>query len=275
MTHTCFPVLRYGALVKPKDQSWVRPIIAMCRPQDSLSASPLLDSCSNSIGGKTRCQLWIGPHLSNATAGRHPSSADPPLCGRGASEAAITPAQNPKTPSVGHMEASTCVAAGAAGRSVSSRGSPETATAADSPGRSGPRHDSRRAPAAADRCQQVKAFLEQPSSAAAAANPQDSTPDGDAATDDAAAAYMLPEEVIRKWGNVLDIVTPESQATNCFTKTYSQYAKVSGKVSAVWHAPVEISMVVLAYRQDTVSYLGGIGVYCILSQSMTCSVYTL
>lgn len=38
--------------------------------------------------------------------------------------------------------------------------------------------------------------------------------------------YCVPRCVLHKWGNVLDIVTPESLATNCFTKTYTQYAKV-------------------------------------------------
>lgn len=41
-----------------------------------------------------------------------------------------------------------------------------------------------------------------------------------------AEEYCVPSCVLHKWGNVLDIVTPESLATNCFTKTYTQYAKV-------------------------------------------------
>ena len=38
--------------------------------------------------------------------------------------------------------------------------------------------------------------------------------------------HAVPKDVIAKWGSVLDIVTPESQSTNCFTKTYTRYAKV-------------------------------------------------
>ena len=36
----------------------------------------------------------------------------------------------------------------------------------------------------------------------------------------------VPADVIAKWGHVLDIVTPHSTVTNCFTKTYSRFAKV-------------------------------------------------
>ena len=36
----------------------------------------------------------------------------------------------------------------------------------------------------------------------------------------------LPDEVLQKWGHVLDIVTPDSLSTNCFTKTYTRFAKV-------------------------------------------------
>jgi len=36
----------------------------------------------------------------------------------------------------------------------------------------------------------------------------------------------VPADVIAKWGHVLDIVTPQSTVTNCFTKTYSRFAKV-------------------------------------------------
>lgn len=46
---------------------------------------------------------------------------------------------------------------------------------------------------------------------------------------------LVPDSVLVKWGNVLDIVTPDSLATNCFTKTYTQYAKVQ-KWAAVTHA---------------------------------------
>ena len=42
----------------------------------------------------------------------------------------------------------------------------------------------------------------------------------------------VPPDVIAKWGHVLDIVTPHSTVTNCFTKTYSRFAKVRG--CAIW-----------------------------------------
>jgi hypothetical protein len=50
------------------------------------------------------------------------------------------------------------------------------------------------------------------------------TADGE--TVDPWAAYRLPESVLQGWGQALDIVTPESQRCNCFTKTYSRYTKV-------------------------------------------------
>ena len=40
------------------------------------------------------------------------------------------------------------------------------------------------------------------------------------------STYDVPKDVIAKWGHVLDIVTPESLLTNCFTKTYTRFAKV-------------------------------------------------
>lgn len=40
------------------------------------------------------------------------------------------------------------------------------------------------------------------------------------------STYDVPKNVIVKWGHVLDIVTPESLLTNCFTKTYTRFAKV-------------------------------------------------
>ena len=42
-----------------------------------------------------------------------------------------------------------------------------------------------------------------------------------------ASLHHVPADVIGKWGHVLDIVTPQSRLTNCFTKTYSRFAKVS------------------------------------------------
>ena len=43
----------------------------------------------------------------------------------------------------------------------------------------------------------------------------------------AVSCDYVPADVISKWGHVLDIVTPHSHVTNCFTKTYSRFAKVS------------------------------------------------
>ena len=40
------------------------------------------------------------------------------------------------------------------------------------------------------------------------------------------ALQWVSDDVIEKWGHVLDIVTPDSLLTNCFTKTYSRFAKV-------------------------------------------------
>ncbi|KAA6416694.1 MAG: tRNA (cytosine(38)-C(5))-methyltransferase-like [Trebouxia sp. A1-2] len=42
----------------------------------------------------------------------------------------------------------------------------------------------------------------------------------------------VPADVVVKWGHVLDIVTPHSTVTNCFTKTYSRFAKGCGSVLA-------------------------------------------
>ncbi|KAL0022632.1 hypothetical protein WJX77_012018 [Trebouxia sp. C0004] len=42
----------------------------------------------------------------------------------------------------------------------------------------------------------------------------------------------VPADVIAKWGHVLDIVTPQSTVTNCFTKTYSRFAKGCSSVLA-------------------------------------------
>ncbi|KAK9807411.1 hypothetical protein WJX73_001977 [Symbiochloris irregularis] len=50
--------------------------------------------------------------------------------------------------------------------------------------------------------------------------------------DPSIARAQVPEAVIRQAGMVFDIVTPQSRRCNCFTKTYSQYAKGSGSVLA-------------------------------------------
>ena len=39
-------------------------------------------------------------------------------------------------------------------------------------------------------------------------------------------SYNVPKDVLVKWGHVIDIVTPDSCMTNCFTKTYTRFAKV-------------------------------------------------
>lgn len=54
-------------------------------------------------------------------------------------------------------------------------------------------------------------------------------PDGEAQEDvgDADVSHGVPRDVLEKWGHVLDIVTPDSSLTNCFTKTYTRFAKVS------------------------------------------------
>ena len=41
-----------------------------------------------------------------------------------------------------------------------------------------------------------------------------------------APSHYVPADVIAKWGRVMDIVAPHSTVTNCFTKTYSRFAKV-------------------------------------------------
>lgn len=151
----------------------------------------------------------------HATAGGPPDKPD----AHSPSEAA-TAVQG--RPLLGH-ELSVC-AVGDPDRSSASQRNLETATAADSPGTSDASHNGSTGEAGLS--QRVKSFLELPDRAAATADSQNGKAD-ESAADDAWAPYMLPEDVLSKWGNVLDIVTPESQATNCFTKTYSQYAKVS------------------------------------------------
>ena len=39
------------------------------------------------------------------------------------------------------------------------------------------------------------------------------------------AFYWVPDAVVEQWGEVLDIVVPQSQRCNCFTRTYSRYTK--------------------------------------------------
>lgn len=53
----------------------------------------------------------------------------------------------------------------------------------------------------------------------------DEDPCADAVAADTPSDYV-PADVISKWGQVLDIVTPQSHVTNCFTKTYTRFAKV-------------------------------------------------
>lgn len=53
-------------------------------------------------------------------------------------------------------------------------------------------------------------------------------PDGKAqeGVENADVSHGVPRDVLEKWGHVLDIVTPDSCLTNCFTKTYTRFAKV-------------------------------------------------
>lgn len=65
----------------------------------------------------------------------------------------------------------------------------------------------------------------------------ESIPDGEAqkGVEEANMSHAVPRDVLVKWGHVLDIVTPDSCLTNCFTKTYTRFAKVCSVQSA---APV-------------------------------------
>ena len=60
------------------------------------------------------------------------------------------------------------------------------------------------------------------------------TPDGQAqqGVEETDMSHDLPRDVLVKWGHVLDIVTPDSCLTNCFTKTYTRFAKVHLNQSA-------------------------------------------
>ena len=53
-------------------------------------------------------------------------------------------------------------------------------------------------------------------------------PDGEAqkGVEEADMSHDVPRDVLVKWGHVLDIVTPDLCLTNCFTKTYTRFAKV-------------------------------------------------
>ena len=44
--------------------------------------------------------------------------------------------------------------------------------------------------------------------------------------EEADMSHDVPRDVLVMWGHVLDIVTPDSCLTNCFTKTYTRFAKV-------------------------------------------------
>ena len=60
------------------------------------------------------------------------------------------------------------------------------------------------------------------------------TSDGGAqkGVEEADMPHGVPGDVLAKWGHVLDIVTPDSCLTNCFTKTYTRFAKVCSVQSA-------------------------------------------
>lgn len=66
-----------------------------------------------------------------------------------------------------------------------------------------------------------------------------------------ASLHDVPADMIGKWGHVLDIVTPQSRLTNCFTKTYSRFAKVSffllpSMVAFCVHVDITCSMLVVS-----------------------------
>lgn len=55
--------------------------------------------------------------------------------------------------------------------------------------------------------------------------------------EDGDSSHDVPKDVLIRWGHVLDIVTPVSCLTNCFTKTYTRYAKVCKSTLGSMHHP--------------------------------------
>ena len=89
--------------------------------------------------------------------------------------------------------------------------------------------------------QPVSSFLEAASPCDAATQPQELTDavdesqlqtvprcgeEGREHVEDDDSSHGVPKDVLIKWGHVMDIVTPDSCLTNCFTKTYTRFAKV-------------------------------------------------
>ena len=81
-------------------------------------------------------------------------------------------------------------------------------------------------PAVSQAVQPIKAFLHQDTFEGKKAADLDLLQDANTRLVGNFATHLVPDIVLQKWGNVMDIVTPDSLATNCFTKTYTQYAKV-------------------------------------------------
>lgn len=81
-------------------------------------------------------------------------------------------------------------------------------------------------PAVSRAIQPIKAFLHPTTFEAKDAAGLDTLQDANTIPIGDLAMHLVPDIVLQKWGNVLDIVAPTSLATNCFTKTYTQYAKV-------------------------------------------------
>jgi site-specific DNA-cytosine methylase len=60
----------------------------------------------------------------------------------------------------------------------------------------------------------------------------------------AAAEYMLPERMLCRFGRVLDVVTPTSRRSMCFTKAYGSFAEGTGSVvQTVFFAPASQSAI--------------------------------
>ena len=86
-------------------------------------------------------------------------------------------------------------------------------------------------------------------------------PDGDGeaqeSVEEADMSRGVPREVLVKWGQVLDIVTPDSCLTNCFTKTYTRFAKVcSVQVAASVLAPPATLAATSAVHEVAFTHLG-------------------
>ena len=83
---------------------------------------------------------------------------------------------------------------------------------------------------------------------------------------------QVPLETIARWGHVLDIVTPHCQVTNCFTKTYTRFAKVclATHTGLVWLAATRrgislASLHILAFVFESVAacaFQGRLGIIC-------------